>query len=302
MSTTLIHNGTVIDGNGGAPITDGAVLIKDNSIRAVGRKADIPLPNEKITMIDAQGGTILPGMIDTHVHMMLEGVNLIQMAISPFSLRFFEVIERLQKTIDAGITTVRDAGGTDLGVKTAIDRGLIVGPRIQLSLTMLSATGGHGDGWMPSGIELTLFQEYPGMPRNICDGEADVRKKVRRVLSAGAGVIKLCSSGGAVSPTDHPYNVQFSVPEIKAAVEEADFHQGKKVMAHAHEPRGITNAINAGVHSIEHGVYMDDACIDLMIKKGTYLVPTLMAIVGGLEHAAVANSLPEYALAKARGQ
>ena len=302
MAYTMIHNGTVIDGTGAAAIPAGAVLLEDNTIRQVGRKQAIRLPDADITMIDARGGTILPGMIDTHVHMMLKGANLMQMALAPFSLMFYEVISHLEQTINCGITSVRDAGGTDLGVKTAVDRGLIVGPRMQLSITMLSITGGHGDGWTPSGIELPLFREYPGMPRNICDGVDGVRQKVREVLRAGAGVVKLCSTGGAVSPTDHPLNVQFSIPELEAAVEEAFFHQNTKVMAHAHHPLGIKNAIRAGIHSIEHGLYLDDEAIELMLARGTYLVPTLMAIVGGLEYAAQANSLPEFALEKARGE
>ena len=302
MNYTLIHNGTVINGTGSEPITQGAVLIQDNQIKAVGHKQDIPLPQAEIRMIDAQGGAILPGMIDTHVHLMLEGVNLMQMTLAPFSLMFFEAIERMERTIEAGVTTVRDAGGTDLGVKTAVNKGLVVGPRIQLSITMLSITGGHGDGWMPSGLEIPLFRKYPGMPKNICDGVAGVRKKVRQVLRAGADVVKLCSTGGAVSPTDHPRNIQFSLPELQAAVEEAHFHQKKKVMAHALDKEGIKNAVLAGVHSIEHGLYLDDEVIELMLERGTYLVPTLLAIVGGLEYAAQANSLPDYAIEKARDQ
>ncbi len=302
MSFQLIHNSTLIDGTGADAVANGAVLIENNKIRAVGRKEDIRLPDGNIKMIDAKGGTILPGMIDTHVHLMLEGANLQQFALKPFSLMFFEVLDRLQRTIDAGITTVRDAGGTDLGVKTAVDQGIVIGPRMQLSITMLSITGGHGDGWLPSGMELSLFREYPGMPKNICDGPDEVRKKVREVLRAGAGVVKLCATGGAVSPVDHPLNVQFSIPELKAAVEEARFHQNTKVMAHAHATEGIKNAILAGIHSIEHGLYLDDETIDLMVEHGTFLVPTLLAIVGGLEYAAEANSLPEFALEKARGK
>ena len=302
MDYKLIHNGTVIDGRGGKTLVNGAVLVEGNTLKQIGRKDEIRLPDGDIVMIDAAGGAILPGMIDTHVHLMLEGINLLNIALNPFSLMFYEVIDRLKRTIECGITTVRDAGGTDLGVKTAVERGIIIGPRMQLSITMLSTTGGHGDGWMPSGLELPLFREYPGMPKNICDGADDVRRKVREVLRAGAGVVKLCSTGGAVSPSDHPLNIQFSIPELEAAVEEAHFHQGKKVMAHAHHPQGIKNAILAGIQSIEHGLYLDDEAIEMMLERGTYLVPTLMAIVGGLEYAAQANSLPDYALEKARGE
>lgn len=299
MTYTLIHNGNLIDGTGASPLADAAVLVKDNKIQAVGRKAEILLPAGDIDMFDAQGGTILPGMIDSHVHLSLEGANLNEIMLRPFSLNFFEMIDRMRRTVEAGITTVRDAGGTDLGVKTAVERGHVLGPRMQLSITMLSITGGHGDGWMPSGQEVTLFPAYPGMPRNICDGVDGVRQKVREVLRAGAEVVKLCSTGGAVSPTDHPLYVQFSLDELKAAVEEARFRNGARVMAHAIAAEGIKNAIRAGIHSIEHGVFMDDEAIEMMIAHDTFLVPTLSAIVIGLEHAAKHNTLPDYAIQKA---
>ena len=235
------------------------------------------------------------------MHLSLEGANLNEIMLKPFSLNFFEMIDRMRRTVEAGITTVRDAGGTDLGVKTAVERGHVLGPRMQLSITMLSITGGHGDGWMPSGMEVTLFPAYPGMPRNICDSIGGVRQKVREVLRAGAEVVKLCSTGGAVSPTDHPMYVQFSLGELKAAVEEAQARNGARVMAHAIAADGIKNAIRAGIHSIEHGIFMDDEAIEMMVANGTFLVPTLSAIVIGLEHAAKHNTLPQYAIDKAKG-
>jgi len=164
MTYTLIHNGTLIDGNGGAPINDGAVLVQDDRIRAAGRKADIRLPDAAVAMIDAGGGWILPGLIDTHVHLMLEGIDIPRLMTTPFSLRFYQAVGYMRRTLDAGITTVRDAGGADLGVKQAQASGLVAGPRMQISITALSTTGGHGDGWMPSGMALEIFPPYPGMP------------------------------------------------------------------------------------------------------------------------------------------
>ena len=301
MAYTLIHNGTVIDGNGGTPIADGAVLIDGEMVKEIGRKADITLPDADITHIDAKGGTILPGMIDSHVHLMLEGVNMMELAMKPFSLGFYEVLQTMRNTLDAGVTTVRDAGGADLGLKTAVEKGLVPGPRIQLSVTMLSTTGGHGDGWMPSGMEMPIFRTYPGMPSNIVDGPHDMRRKVREMIRAGADVIKLCATGGAISPTDHPEATQFSMRELEAAVEEADFRMGMKVMAHAVSTRGIKNAILAGIHSIEHGIFQTDETIELMVEHGTFMVPTLSAVVIGLEQAAIHNTLPDYAIEKARG-
>ena len=299
MSYTLIHNGTLIDGNGGTPVADAAVLIQDEHIRAVGRKAEVNAPGDA-TLIDAQGGYILPGLIDTHVHLMLEGFNVATMLTRPFSMNFYRAIGHMRRTIDAGVTTVRDAGGADLGVKQAVQEGLVVGPRMQISITALSITGGHGDGWMPSGAELNIFPPYPGMPSNICDGVEDVRKKVREVLRAGADIVKICSTGGVMSPTDHPEFTQFSPAELEVIVQEAAYRRGVKVMSHAQGAEGVKNAIRAGVHSIEHGIFLDDEALDLMLAKGTFLVPTLLAPLAVVEIAETTGAMPEYGVRKAR--
>lgn len=189
MAYLLIRNGTLIDGNGGQPLANGGVLIEDNCIRAVGPLDAIALPDADIAEVDARGGFVLPGFIDTHVHLMMEGMDIEKIMATPFSLNFYKVIEYMRRTVEAGVTSVRDAGGVDLGVKQAVEQGLVLGPRIQICVTSLSITGGHGDGWMPSGMELHLFPEYPGMPDGLCDGPEEVAKKVREVLRAGAEVI-----------------------------------------------------------------------------------------------------------------
>lgn len=300
MAYTLIHNGTLIDGNGGTPLTDAAVFIENEQIRAVGRRSEINVPNGEVTRIDAQGGTIFPGFIDTHVHMMFEGFDIPKMITRPFSMNFYRALTHMRRTIEAGVTTVRDAGGADLGVKQSIEEGLVVGPRMQISITALSITGGHGDGWMPSGFSLDLFPPYPGMPSNICDGVEDVRRKVREVLRAGADIVKICSTGGVMSPTDHPEFTQFTPEELDAIVQEAAYRRGVKVMSHAQGVDGVKNAIRAGVHSIEHGIFLDDEAIELMLEKGTYLVPTLLAPLSVLEIAEATGAMPEYGVRKAR--
>jgi len=300
MTDLFIHNGTLIDGNGGSPIADAAVFIRNDQIQAVGHSSDVKAPAGPLTQVDAQGGYILPGFIDTHVHMMLEGFDLSQMLTRPFSMNFYRAIEHMRRTIDAGITTVRDAGGADLGVKQSIEEGLVIGPRMQISVTALSITGGHGDGWMPSGFSLDLFPPYPGMPSNICDGVADVRKKVREVLRAGAEIVKICSTGGVMSPTDHPEFTQFTPEELDAIVQEATYRRGIKVMSHAQGLEGVKNAIRAGIHSIEHGIFLDEEAIDLMIEKGTFLVPTLLAPLSVVEIAEATGAMPEYGVRKAR--
>ena len=300
MSYTFIHNGTLIDGNGSAPVTDAAVLLRENKIQAVGRKMDMMLPDAEITMMDAGGGFILPGFIDTHVHLAFEGIDIMRRLATPFSFRFYEVMEHMERTIKAGVTTVRDAGGADLGMKQAVEKGLILGPRMQISISILTITGGHGDGWMPSGVDFTVFSGYPGVPNGRCDGVEEVRRKVREILRAGAEVIKVCSTGGVLSPTDHPEFTQFTPEELAVMVQEATYRRGIKVMSHAQGTEGVKNAIRAGIHSIEHGIYLDDECLELMLQHDTYLVPTLLAPVAVLEAGETTGTMPEWGVRKAK--
>ncbi|WP_436664261.1 amidohydrolase family protein [Alicyclobacillus acidoterrestris] len=299
MSYLLVKNATVIDGNGGEPQVGVSILVKDERIQQIGLNEDIEIPNEDVTTVDATGTYALPGLIDTHVHLMMEVGNLAKRLNEPFSLRFFHAKQYMERTIEAGVTTVRDAGGADLGVKTAVEQGLVVGPRMQISITPLTITGGHGDSWTLSGTNLNLGG-YPGNPSGICDGVEEVRKKVREVLRAGADIIKVHATGGVLSPTDHPEFTQFSQEELRVMVEEATFRKGIKVMAHAQGAEGIKNAVRAGIHSIEHGIFLDDEAIELMLEHGTYLVPTLLAPVAVLESAEKDDAMPEYGIRKCR--
>lgn len=297
MTYQLIKNGSLIDGTGKELLSDAAVLLKDNLIEAVGELERMQYPSD-VKVIDAQGGFILPGLFDTHVHMTIEIKDIRESLTTPFALKYYEAIHYMKRTIDAGITTVRDAGFTDAGVKEAVEKGLIVGPRMQLSINPLTITGGHGDSWMRSGIDITE-KSYPGMPSGICDGPEQVRKKVREMLRAGAEIIKVHATGGVMSPTDHPEFTQYSQEELEIMVEEATFRRGIKVMAHAQGAEGIKNAVRAGIHSIEHGIYLDDEAIELMLEHGTYLVPTLLAPISVVEASKVNENMPEYAVEKA---
>lgn len=303
MSYIHIHNGTLIDGTGANPVPRANILIHDGHIVAAGDNLNdetITADQRSISHIDAQGGYILPGLIDTHVHLMFEIAPLEKQISSPFSLNFFKAVQHMKRTIDAGITTVRDAGGADYGVKQAVEQGIVVGPRMQISITALGITGGHTDGWNPSGMVTNLFPEYPGNPSGICDGVEEVRKKVREVLRAGAEVIKVCSTGGVLSPTDHPEFTQFSLEELRVMVEEGQFRRGIKVMAHAQGAEGIKNAVRAGIHSIEHGIFLDDEAIQMMLDAGTFLVPTLLAPLAVVEIGESTGAMPEYGLRKAK--
>ncbi len=275
MSYTLISNGTLINGNGGSPINNAAVLIENNRIIDAGPEASIKIPTGNLNTVNAMGGFILPGFIDTHVHIMTEGFGREETLYNPLSMYFYNAIERMHRTINAGVTSVRDAGLADAGVKIAVDKGLIIGPRLQISVTPLSITGGHFDFWLNSGFDVR--PKYPGYPDGIADGPEEVRKKVREVMRAGAEFIKVMVTGGVISANDRPEYPQFTCEELKVIVEEASY-RNLQVSAHAHGTQGIKNAVKVGINSIEHGTCLDDETIGLMLSNGTFLVPTFTAM------------------------
>ncbi|MED4128482.1 metal-dependent hydrolase family protein [Shouchella miscanthi] len=298
MTITAITNVTMIDGTGNDAIEQAVVLVEKNHIKAVGTSQTITIPSGA-TIIDGGGQYLLPGLIDTHVHMALEIKNVQESLLTPFSYRFFEAAKRLETTIQTGITSVRDAGFADAGIKKAVEDGLVAGPRMQVSINPLTITGGHGDSWNISGIDTTP-PVYPGMPDGKCDGREEVRKTVREMLRAGADVVKVHATGGVSSPTDHPEFTQFSQEELEVMVEEATFRKGVKVMAHGQGAEGIKNAVRAGIHSIEHGIFIDDEALELMLEHGTYLVPTLLAPLAVLEAAETSNTMAPYAIEKSK--
>jgi imidazolonepropionase-like amidohydrolase len=288
----VFAGGRVFDGTGAA-VAEADVAVVDGRIAEVG----VGLDGDE--QIDVGGTTLLPGLFDTHVHVMFGCVDFWKLMQEPFSYRFYDAIRNLEATLGVGITTVRDAGGADLGVKRALEEGIVRGPRVQISLTMLSQTGGHGDGWLPSGAEAEIFPAYPGVPGSIVDGPDEVRRKVRELVRAGAEVIKIATSGGVLSPRDKPQQPGFDVEEIEAIVAEAHA-AGLWVMSHAQSTVGIKNAVRAGVRSIEHGIYLDDEAIGLMLDRGAYLVPTLVAPLAVIKAAEAGASITDVAVAKAR--
>ncbi|ARK20118.1 metal-dependent hydrolase family protein [Sporosarcina ureae] len=299
MQKIIIENGLVIDGTGSESKVNQIVVITGQKIEFIGKKSEYQATGDE-TIIDAQGGTILPGFIDTHVHMMMQFSPVAERLATPFSFMYYQAAEYLKTTLHAGITSVRDALGADAGVKKAIEDGFISGPRMQLSINALTITGGHGDGYTVSGNVIDIMpSNYPGMPNGLCDGVEEVRKKTREMLRAGAEVIKVHATGGVLSATDHPEFTQFSLEELKVMVEEGHFRKGIKVMAHAQGAEGIKNAVRAGVHSIEHGIFIDDEAIELMLENGTFLVPTLLAPVAVLE-TAHETGMPETAVQKSK--
>jgi imidazolonepropionase-like amidohydrolase len=182
--------------------------------------------------------------------------------------------ETARSYLDIGITTARDAGFTSLGMKTAVDKGYIAGPRLQIAILMLSSTGGHADEYMPFGGKPHSDVAPAGFPDPICDGIDGCIAKTREVIRAGADVIKIAVSGGFASPGGNPNHATFSQDEIKAIVDTAA-DLGRPVMAHAHGAEGIKRAVEAGVRSIEHGTFLDEEGATMMVEAGTWLVATL---------------------------
>ncbi|HZC33467.1 MAG TPA: amidohydrolase family protein [Candidatus Bathyarchaeia archaeon] len=292
MKRLVLRGGRVFDGTGADP-APADVAIEDDRIVGLGSGLD---GDEEIHVRDR---TILPGLFDCHTHVTLSNVDLWGAVQRPFSLQFYEAARNLQATLAIGITTVRDAGGADLGIKQAVADGIIAGPRMQISIIMLSQTGGHGDDWFPSGANAPLFVSHPGRPSGIVDGPDEVRRKVRELHRVGADVIKVATSGGVLSARDDPRHAHFRPRELEVMVEEATA-AGMFVMAHAQGADGIKNAIRAGIRSIDHGIYLDDEAIELMLARGTWFVPTLVAPQGVLDAVAAGISLPPAVVDKAR--
>lgn len=287
----LLTGGAVFDGSGAAP-EQADVLVVDGRIIGVGTGFDAD------DVVDVCGQTVLPGLIDCHVHVMMTGIDMWEWQQAPFSLMFFEAARNLRRTLDAGITTVRDAAGADYGVKRALEKGLISGPRLLISIAMLSQTGGHGDGHLLSGCDIPPFHTHPGAPGGIVDGAEQVRLKVRELVRARADWIKIATTGGVLSEDDL-HCTQLRDDELVEVAAEAAAAR-VDVMAHAHAAAGIKAAIRHGARSIEHAVYLDDETIDLMLSHGTWLVPTLIAPIAVVEQAEAGAMLSADALRKAR--
>jgi len=273
--SVVFEHATLLDCTGRDPQPDSRVVVEDGRIRRIGVSGGPAGPREA-RVIDCQGRTLMPGLLDAHVHLAsldLDPVEEVALAPAVIALR---IARQIEDTLQAGFTTVRDAGGLDWGFKEAVRRGLIRGPRLFISGPFLSQTGGHGDTRPRTARE--PFRAVHGLTTEtiLTDGADDVRRAAREALRRGADQIKVMASGGAASPTDELDHVQFSVEELSAAVDVAGA-VGTYVLAHAYGPRAIQNCLQAGVRSIEHGNFLDEETADRMLKKSdTFLVPTVI--------------------------
>ena len=292
MTRVVFNGATVVDGTGAGPAT-ADLAVEDGRIVDIGRGLD----GDEV--IDVAGKALLPGLFDCHTHVVVSSIDAVRNLQTPFSYRFYEAADNLLATLRTGITTVRDAGGADLGIKQAVEDGRIPGPRMQISLSMITQTGGHGDPWTASGADLHFFVRHPGVPDTVVDSPDEMRRVVRTLVRMGADVIKVATSGGVLSARDKPTHAHLTSRELEVLVEEATA-AGIWVMAHAQATPGIKNAIRAGIRSVEHGIYLDDEAIAMMLERGTWLVPTLVAPRGVIDAAEAGAAIPEASVAKAR--
>ena len=298
-AVTAIKAGTLIDGTGGAPVKNAVILIQGDRITAVGANVAIP---RGATVIDLSGETVLPGFIDAHVHLVGRTIGdgdwqhsgLVE---SPAELALLGAAHA-QQTLEAGFTTVRVVGTPnfgDIALRNAINFGWVPGPRIVSAGISFGIRGGHCD--ETDGLWPGALGEEHGIEAGVANGEEEVRNAVRYVVKYGADVIKICATGGVLSPNDSVGVQQYTEDEMRVIVQTATMLD-RRVAAHAHGTAGIKAAVRAGVSSIEHGSLLDSEAVALMKEHGTYLVPTLLAGFT-VESLANAKGLPPVIAAKA---
>jgi imidazolonepropionase-like amidohydrolase len=274
MSTLVLKNATIIDGTGADPVSNGSVVVEDDRIKEVLRGAPGRIPADAVT-IDCRNQTLLPGLIDGHVHLGAVDANIMeQQRLHHPSMLVIRTVKIIQESLDQGFTTVRDAGGADAGFREAQKQGLIPGPRIFVSGSALSQTGGHGDFRLPTETRSPSL-DLAGVATRICDGVDEVRRGAREQLRRGADYVKVMGGGGCMSPSDEIDTSQYSPEELRAAVYEAEA-VGTYVAAHVYSSRSIRNCVASGVRTLEHCNLMDESAARAIKEAGAFMVPTLV--------------------------
>lgn len=271
MSSIYIKNVNIINPFSEEPLPERHVLIENGRIKSLDTE-ESSLYKDHI-VIDGEDNYLLPGFIDSHSHVMANGFHKEDVMKDPLALHFYDAVANMKGTIDAGVTTVRDAGLADIGVKMAQEKKIFPAPRLNISVKPLAITGGHFDHYLNSGYDMEIA--YPGFPAGTCDGVEGVLKKTREVIRARADFIKIMASGGILSPNTSPEFAQFNKKELKTIVDEAE-NNNLKVAAHCHSLAGIERCAKAGIKSIEHGTFIDRKASQLLAKKRIYLTPTLI--------------------------
>jgi imidazolonepropionase-like amidohydrolase len=291
--TYVLKAARLFDGKSDTLVKPGIVVVSDGKIVAAGSKAQAPADAEVIDLGDA---TLLPGFIDAHTHLsMMYREDYDRAALDglqkPIPQLAIEATANARVTLMAGFTTVRDVGSRnylDVGLRNAIDRGVVPGPRMLVSVHAIGATGGHCD---ENGFREGLFGKETGPENGVVNGADQARQAVRLAHKYGATIIKTCATGGVLSLVDAVDAPQLTQAELDALVSEAH-NLSLKTAAHAHGAEGAKRAIRAGIDSIEHGSFLDDEALNMMKERGTYLVPTLMAVEGLREQMAKKANIP----------
>ncbi|MBS0243222.1 MAG: amidohydrolase family protein [Proteobacteria bacterium] len=282
MGQILLRNLDLLDPEKDDLLGGHEVLIEGEIIKEV---SDKPIRADGADVIDCGRRTLMPGLIDAHVHVTLSEVYIRRLENIPLTLMTARAIDLMRAMLDRGFTTVRDTGGADWGMKTGVEEGLIAGPRLFIAGRAIGPTGGHSDGrrrtdngggcYCCNALRFTM---------EVSDGADNVRRSAREQMRQGADQIKIMMSGGVASPYDPLDSLQFSPGEVEAAVEEAHAF-GRYVCAHAYTPETITRAAHAGVRTIEHGNLIDEASAKLMASKGMYLIANLVTYFSMRERA-----------------
>jgi imidazolonepropionase-like amidohydrolase len=290
----VIRNGTVFDSATASVVGERTVVVEGERIVAV---TEEPVHTGERIEVDARGATVLPGLIDAHVHVMVATMDFARAAAMPMTLVGIHAARALEAMLRRGFTTVRDAGGADGGMAAAVEQRVVAGPELLRAGRALSQTGGHGDTRARSAPPATCACELVETGIAVlADGPDAVRRAARDQLRGGAHAIKVMASGGVASPTDPIWLEAYTSAELEAAVEEAERWR-TYVLAHAYTPGAIRRAVEAGVRSIEHGNLLDEPTAALLAERGVFLVPTLVTYWAIAEHGA-AFGLPRWALEK----
>jgi len=294
MPSILFHNLRLLDPHRDELVDGMEVLVEDNIVREV---SDRPITGVGPFRIDLGGRTLMPGLIDAHIHVVLTEVNLRLLSDVPLTLLAAKASASMRAMLMRGFTTLRDTGGADWGIKAAVEQGLFTGPRLFIAGQPLSQTGGHADHRMRTETTV-LCPCCSGLAwtSRVADGVPDVIKATRDELRKGADHIKLMVSGGVASQADPLESLQYRMDEIEAAVEEAT-RWGSYVCAHAYSAKAIERAVRGGVRTIEHGNLIDAPTARLMAERGAYMVPTLVAY-DSLKKRGPEYGLSGYSLAK----
>ncbi len=275
MAITVFTNAFLIDCTGADPVDGAAVVVEGDRIKdVIGSGRVGPLPG-KVDTVDLRGRTLMPGLTDAHVHMCAVEANIPeQHRYNPPSLIAAKALRRIEQCLMQGFTTVRDAGGADYGFRMVLEEGHFIGPRLLVSGRYISQTGGHGDKRRRS--EWTdPIDCCVGMVGFIADGPDEVRRAARENIRRDVDQIKIMASGGAMSPSDELDTTQYTVAEMRAAVEEAQA-VGKYVLSHAYSDTAVRRAIEAGVRSIEHGNLIRETAAKAIKDADAFLVPTMV--------------------------